>query len=72
MQGGDEKELISYLEGLCRMEQLDAMELISPSEAPVFEKYDNCVPMELLHRAYATDKLNTEEAQMRLLQIADE
>lgn len=72
MQGGDEKELISYLEGLCRMEQLDALELISPSEAPVFEKYDNCVPLELLHRAYAVDKLNTEEAQTRLLQIADE
>lgn len=71
MSGGDGKDLMEKINQSIR-EGIRAEDLISATEAPVFEKYDDDVPTELLRRAYATDHLNTEEAFRRLTEIRNE
>lgn len=44
-----------------KQEGVDCMTLIENSEIPMFEKYDDCIPVELLRRAYATDRLRADE-----------
>ncbi len=44
-------------------------ELVGASENPVFEKYDDHIPGELLRRAYAADKLRPDEAEQRIAQL---
>ncbi len=41
------------------------IDLVGKSECPVFEKYDPCIPPELLREAYAVDKLRTDEMKRR-------
>lgn len=50
-------------------EEIDTRTLISPSELPVFEKYDPFIPPELLRRAYAEDRLRTDEMKERMAEI---
>ena len=45
---------------------IDPSELVTPSETPVFEKYDDRIPPELLRRAFAEDRLCPEEVIDRL------
>ena len=45
--------------------------LVSPKELPAFDKYDEFIPGDLLRHAYATDRLNVEEATKRIRQIAE-
>ena len=40
-------------------------ELVSPSDCPVFDKYDGLIPPPLLRRAYALDRLRTDEIKRR-------
>ena len=40
---------------------IDVRRLVSEKEYPIFEKYDPCVPAELLREAYAADRLRTDE-----------
>lgn len=47
-------------------------ELVSPSELPIFDKYDAYVPGELLRAAYAADHLRADEAEARLATLATE
>ena len=49
----------------------NAVSLVSQKELPSFEKYDEYIPGDLLRHAYATDRLNTEEARKRLLDIRE-
>ncbi len=42
---------------------IDPDALVSPSEMPLFDKYDAFVPGELLRRAYARDRLRKDEAE---------
>ena len=72
MSRGSGEELISHLAERVRCEGLDAERLVGGSEIPVFEKYDDYVPADLLRHAYAVDKLNTAEAQERILEIETE
>lgn len=72
MEKGTPEDLIE-----CMLHEFDAVEdisarLVSPGELPVFEKYDDYVPGELLREAYAVDRLNAKEAVMRLKDIARE
>lgn len=53
-----------------RMHGIDCESLVATGEIPVFEKYDDYVPAELLRHAYAVDKLDGEEAGARLLTLA--
>jgi ATP-dependent Lhr-like helicase len=46
--------------------------LVENSEIPVFEKYDNYIPHDLLRRAYAADKLRADEAEEQIRAIFEE
>lgn len=72
MERGDGRELISYLCEKIAREGIDRNALIGKSESPIFEKYDGCIPGELLRRAYAEDRLRTDEVCRRLPEILDE
>lgn len=70
MERGDGQELISYLSKKASTEGIDKSALVAPSECPVFEKYDDFIPSELLRDAYMADRLRTDEAVKRLAEIA--
>jgi len=64
-----------FIKGLCETaekEGIDKERLIGTSEMPVFEKYDDFIPSELLRRQYAADKLRTDEIYLRLPQMLSE
>ncbi len=46
--------------------------LVGGSELPIFEKYDQYIPADLLRSAYASDKLNINEAKNRIFDIIKE
>lgn len=70
MERGDGRELISYLSKKASTEGIDKSTLVAASECPVFEKYDDFIPSELLRDAYMADRLRTDEAVKRLAEIA--
>lgn len=70
MERGDGRELISYLSKKASSEGIDKSTLVAASECPVFEKYDDFIPSELLRDAYMADRLRTDEAVKRLAEIA--
>lgn len=70
MERGDGRELISYLSKKASTEGIDKSALVAASECPVFEKYDDFIPSELLRDAYMADRLRTDEAVKRLAEIA--
>ncbi|NLD88253.1 MAG: DEAD/DEAH box helicase [Clostridiales bacterium] len=45
---------------------MDPMELVYPEEVPVFEKYDEYVPSELIRKSFAYDVLGVDELRMRI------
>lgn len=59
------EELLALMKHRIPAEHIDTLELVGKGEMPVFEKYDPCIPPELLRRAYATDKLRTDEMKLR-------
>jgi len=64
-----------FIKGLCDIlerEGIDKSKLVNINEMPVFEKYDDFIPAELLRRQYAADKLRTDEIMTRLPQILAE
>ena len=64
-----------WLRGLAekvRREGIDCMDLMESSEVPVFEKYDDYIPPELLRRAYAIDRLRADEVTERVFSWEDE
>ena len=71
MSKGNEFELFESLAQEAE-QGIDAQALIAGGEIPIFEKYDEYIPAELLRRAYATDKLNPGEAGRRILEIMRE
>ena len=66
------QRLLSVLSEEVAAHGIDCEELVSKGEIPVFEKYDDYVPAELLRHAYATDRLDGREAAERLLTLAEE
>jgi len=71
MSGGNDYELMQAL-NVHAEEGIDPMDLVSSGELPVLEKYDAYVPADLLRHAYAADKLNPTEAEMRIREIMGE
>ncbi len=51
---------------------IDTNALVESGEIPVFEKYDNYIPYELLRKAYAADKLRADEAEEQIRMIFKE
>ncbi len=58
-------ELLTAIRRKITQENIVPLELVGKGECPVFEKYDPCIPPELLRRAYAADKLRTDEMKKR-------
>ena len=58
---GRGKELTIRLEEIIARDGLDTSELITNGEFPVFDKYDEYIPAELLRDAYAIDRLKADE-----------
>ena len=61
----DPGELLSMLRRKITADTIIPLDLVGKGECPVFEKYDPCIPPELLRRAYAVDKLRTDEMKRR-------
>ena len=72
MERGDGHDLISHLAEVVETDGIDCNALVSAGETPMFDKYDEHVPAELLRRAYATDRLRADEAERRILDIRAE
>lgn len=50
-----------------KREPLDPLTLLADSECPVFDKYDDYIPAELLRKSYALDRLSVKEMTERIL-----
>ena len=68
----DEREFILRLSERARDFGIDCDALVGGTEMPVFEKYDEYIPGELLRRSYAADRLRADEAERRLQEISRE
>ncbi len=72
MERGNDYELIKALADKARTEGIDCEALVSAGELPVFDKYDDFIPGELLRKAYAADRLRADEAERRLNEMLAE
>lgn len=72
MEQGNGRELIAALNRKASTEGIDLESLVSASECPVFEKYDDFIPSALLRKAYRTDRLRADEVVARLAELAEE
>jgi len=72
MENASDYGLIKGLCDIIEREGIDKSKLVNTNEMPVFEKYDDFIPAELLRKQYAADKLRTDEIMMRLPQILSE
>ncbi len=63
---------IKELNNIMKLNGIDKSKLVNTNEMPVFEKYDNYIPAELLRKQYAADRLRTDEIEVRLPQILAE
>ncbi len=70
--GVSDYALIKGLWDHVRTEGIDRLALVGNTEMPVFEKYDPYIPGELLRRAYAEDRLRTDEIERRLPEMLEE
>ena len=61
LENGDGESFMRYLKSKVLTEGIDKASLVSPNECPVFEKYDDRIPSELLRHAYVSDRLRTDE-----------
>ncbi len=72
MERGEGKDLIAHLADTVKEGGIDCDALVASGETPMFDKYDEYIPGDLLRRAYATDRLRADEAERRILEIAEE
>ena len=72
METANEYAFIRDLNEILKTEGIDKSRLVNGGEMPVFEKYDDYLPAELLRRQYAADKLRTDEIAVRLPEILAE
>lgn len=72
MEKKDPKGLLTMLNEGAKIYGIDTYSLVGTSEMPVFEKYDSYLPGELLRKAYAEDRLQTDELYIRLEEMAKE
>ena len=71
LESGDAEGLVRHWAELASL-GIDAGTLVSPSEAPMYDKYDGCIPSSLLRRAYIADKLRTDELETRFAELSEE
>ena len=63
-EAGD--RLLTSVESIIERDGLDPRSLVGDGECPVFAKYDEYIPAELLREAYAADRLSTVEILERI------
>lgn len=61
LEKGDGESFVSYLKDKILSYGINTGSLVGENECPVFEKYDDRIPSELLRRAYCADRLRTDE-----------
>ena len=57
--------LLEAMSDILRRDGLDTAELVRDGECPIFDKYDEFIPPELLREAYACDRLRADEVLLR-------
>lgn len=72
MENGNDYALAKGLATEVMKHGIDAMSLVKSGENPVFDKYDEYLPVSLLQKAYARDKLAPDEAAERIVEIFKE
>ncbi len=60
-RGDDGGALIFALRDIIERDGIDTLSLVSSVECPIFDKYDDYIPAELLREAYAVDRLFADE-----------
>ena len=60
LEKGDGESLMKYIKRIAK-NGIDKSSLVRANECPVFEKYDDRIPSELLRKAYVADRLRTDE-----------
>ena len=63
---GDAHNLILRIRGIVERDGLNTHSLVFSGECPIFDKYDEYIPPELLREAYAEDRLSAVEILSRL------
>ena len=66
-KGDAGNNLLFNIRNILETEGLDLNELVNGGECPVFDKFDEFIPPELLRRAYAVDRLRADEVLERFL-----
>jgi ATP-dependent Lhr-like helicase len=61
------KHLLFNIRNILLRDGLDTFSLVTDGECPVFDKFDEYIPPELLRAAYAEDRLSPEEFKERFL-----
>ncbi len=66
-KGKDGAEMIlpGMISDIISRDGVNSEGLVNPKECPVFDKYDDCIPPELLRLAFAADRLRTDEFTLR-------
>ncbi len=59
--------LMDNIRDILTSEGLDVFSLVNGGECPVFDKFDEYIPADLLREAYAVDRLDGEEMKERML-----
>jgi hypothetical protein len=72
MERGNDYDLLSHLCGIVETDGIDCESLVQSGETPLFEKYDEHIPGDLLRKAYAADRLRADEAEARLAEMLSE
>lgn len=66
-KGNAAKQLVGAMRSIIARDGVDPYELVFDGECPVFDKFDEYIPPELLRAAYAEDRLSPEEFKERFL-----
>ena len=64
-KGDAGKNLLANISSIIERDGVDTESLVEDGECPVFDKYDEYIPPELLRSAYARDKLTADELILR-------
>jgi hypothetical protein len=65
-------EFVSSLLAGVERDGINCYSLVENGEIPIFEKYDNFIPHTLLRKAYATDKLRSDETENAIREFFQE
>ena len=59
------RDLDAMIQRIIERDGLSTLELMQESECPIFDKFDEYIPAELLRDAYAIDRLGSDEVVAR-------